>query len=229
MHRSRSPSFVRRWGRVALPRRSGESSVRTSDRELMAWPSSRAKARDASAGSTSGLWSQQDFPRRTTLPELRAVPVTELPGVGPRIAAALKDLNVTSVADLVSHYPSRHEDLSNVKKVADLRVGERATIVGRVVGVKKVGRPVRGRAPGLSAQNIELIDDPETVGDNVHAGRFVPVYPVNKGINARRMRTLVHRALDEAGYILDPLPAELLALHSLPNLHDAIHEIHFPV
>src|ERR687889_1862793 len=152
MHRSRSPSFVRHWGRVALLRRSGESSVRTSGRELMAWPSSRAKARDASAGSTSGLWSLQDLPRRTTLPELRAVPVTELPGVGPRISAALKDLGIVSVADLVSHYPSRHEDLSNVKKISDLRVGERATVVGRVVGAKKLGRPVRGRAPGLSVQ-----------------------------------------------------------------------------
>jgi ATP-dependent DNA helicase RecG len=242
-----------------------------SDREPMAWPSYKEASlkQDAPPGARPAL----DLPRRTTLPELRAVPVTELPGVGPRIAAALKDLNVTSFADLVSHYPSRHEDLSNVKRVADLRVGERATVMGRVVGVKKVGRPVRGRAPGLSVQlydgtgyipatvwgrgwllkglvpdawvlvsgevqrkyglqltakNIELIDDPDTVGDNAHTGRFVPIYPVNKGINARRMRTLVHRALDEAGHILDPLPAELLALHSLPNLHDAIHEIHFP-
>src|ERR687889_66649 len=273
MHRSRSPSFVRHWGRVALPRRSGESSVRTSDRELMVWPSSRAKARDASAGSTSGLWSLQDFPRRTTLPELRAVPVTELPGVGPRIAAALKDLAIVSIADLVSHYPSRHEDLSNVKKISNLRVGERATVVGRVVGTKRLGRPVRGMAPGLSiqlydgtgyipatvwgrgwllnqlvpdawvlvsgevqrryglqlaAKNLELIDDPATVGDTTHAGRFVPVYPANKGINTRRIRTLVHRALDEAGRILDPLPSDLLVRHGLPNLHDAIHEVHFP-
>ncbi|MCA1716138.1 MAG: ATP-dependent DNA helicase RecG [Actinobacteria bacterium] len=80
----------------------------------------------------------------------------------------------------------------------------------------------------LAAKNLELIDDPATVGDTAHAGRFVPVYPANKGINARRVRTLVHRALDEAGRILDPLPADLLARHGLPNLHDAIHEIHFP-
>ncbi len=86
------------------------------------------------------------------MPELRAVPVTDLPGVGPRIAASLRDLSVTSLADLVTHYPSRHEDLSNVKKISDLRVGERATVVGRVVNVKKVGRPVRGRTPGLSVQ-----------------------------------------------------------------------------
>src|SRR5919112_1456120 len=237
MHRSRSPSFVRHWGRVALPRRSGESSVRTSDRELMVWPSSRAKARDASAGSTSGLWSLQDFPRRTTLPELRAVPVTELPGVGPRIAAALKDLAIVSIADLVSHYPSRHEDLSNVKKISNLRVGERATVLGRGwllnqlvpdTWVVVAGEVQRKYGLQLTTKSIEVIDDPATVGDSAHAGRFVPVYPVSKGINARRMRTLVHRALEACGRILDPLPAVILAHHGLPNLHDAMHEIHFP-
>jgi len=237
----------------------------------MAWPSYKEHA--SREGSASARHALLDLSRRITLPELRAVPVTDLPGVGPRIATSLKDLNVTSLADLVSHYPSRHEDLSNVKKISDLRVGERATVVGRVVNVKKVGKPVRGRAPGLSVQlydgtgyipatvwgrswllnqlvpddwvvvsgevqrrhglqlaakNLELIDDPATVGDTAHAGRFVPVYPANKGINTRRVRTLVHRALDEAGHILDPLPSDLLTSHGLPNLHDAIHEIHFP-
>jgi ATP-dependent DNA helicase RecG len=242
----------------------------------MAWPSSKERSRATSmlVGDAPTRRPLLDLLTRTTLPELRSVPITNLLGVGPKIAAALEDLKVTSVADLVSHYPSRHEDLSNVKKIADLRVGERVTVVGRVVGMKKVGRPVRGRTPGfsvqiydgtgyipatiwgrgwllnqivpdyswvvvsgeaqrkyelqISAKNIELIDDPATIGDNAHAGRFVPVYPVNKGINARRMRTLIHRALDEAGRMLDPLPAAILARHGLPNLHDAIHAIHFP-
>src|ERR671932_1387229 len=108
----------------------------------MAWPTSSAEP--GAAGPR--------LPERTTLADLRSRPVSELPGVGPRLEAALKDLNVISLADLVSHYPSRHEDLSNVKKISDLRVGERATVVGKVVGVKKLGRPVRGRTPGLSAQ-----------------------------------------------------------------------------
>jgi ATP-dependent DNA helicase RecG len=237
----------------------------------MAWPS--YKEHPSREGGVSARDALLGLSKRITLPELRAVPVTDLPGVGPRIAASLKDLNVTSLADLVSHYPSRHEDLSNVKKISDLRVGERATVVGRVVNVKKVGRPMRGRAPGLSVQlydgtgyipatvwgrgwllnqlvpeawvlvsgevqrryglqlaakNLELIDDPARVGETAHAGQFVPVYPANKGINARRVRTLVHCALEEAGRILDPLPSNLLARHGLPNLHDAIHEIHFP-
>jgi ATP-dependent DNA helicase RecG len=211
-------------------------------------------------------------PSRTTLTDLRSRPVAELPGVGPRIEGALNDLGIATLADMVSHYPSRHEDLSNVKRISELRVGERATIFGTVVSTRPVGKPVRGRAPGFCAQlydgtgyipvtvwgrswllgqllpevrvvasgevqsrygiqlvakSIEVVDDP--AGDEgPHAGRFVPVYPVNKGIQARRMRTLIHRALDAAGHILDPLPAEVLVRHGLPALHDAIHEVHFP-
>ena len=226
----------------------------------MAWPTSSAGA-------------AYRPPERTTLADLRSRPVTELPGVGPRIEAALGDLGVASLADLVSHYPSRHEDLSNVKRISDLRVGEKATVVARVVSTRSVGKPVRGRSPGFSAQlydgtgylpatvwgrewllkglvpdtrvvvsgevqrrygiqlaarSIEVIEDDLDGDTGPHAGRFVPVYPVNKGIQARRMRTLIHRALDAAGRILDPLPAEVLLRHNLPNLHDAIHEVHFP-
>src|SRR5215213_7317059 len=225
----------------------------------MAWP-------------TSSVEAAYPAPQRTTLPELRSRPVTELPGVGPRIQAALKELGVTSLADMISHYPSRHEDLSNVKRISDLRVGERATVVGRVVSTRPVGKPVRGRAPGFSVQlydgtgylpttvwgrgwllnqllpdvrvvvsgevqrrygiqlvarSIEVIDEEDGTPGH-HAGRFVPVYPVNRGIQARRMRTLIHRALDAAGRVLDPLPAEVLLRHGLPSLHDAIHEVHFP-
>jgi ATP-dependent DNA helicase RecG len=225
----------------------------------MAWPTSSAEPGPR-------------LPERTTLTDLRSRPVTELPGVGPRIEAALKDLGVASLADMVSHYPSRHEDLSNVKRISELRVGEKATVVGRVVSTRPVGKPVRGRAPGFSVQlydgtgylpatvwgrswllnqlqpdtrvvasgevqrrygiqlvarSLEVIDDPDD-DPGPHAGRFVPVYPVNKGIQARRMRTLIHRALDAAGRVLDPLPADMLARQGLPNLYDAIHEVHFP-
>lgn len=53
----------------------------------------------------------------------------ELPGVGPRIERALGELGISSLADLITHYPSRHEDLSNVRKISELRVGERATVL----------------------------------------------------------------------------------------------------
>lgn len=238
------------------------SSEPTSVRERMAWPTFKEAV--APAGPLQC---------RTTLTELRARSVTELVGVGPRIEAAFKELGVGSLADLISHYPSRHEDLSNVKRISDLRVGEKATIMARVVKTKPVGKPVRGRSPGFSVQlydgtgylpatvwgrhwlmgqlvpevmvvvsgevqrrygiqiaakNIEVIDNPASMEDNAHAGRFVPVYPVNKNIQARRMRTLIHRALDEAGHVLDPLPGEILLRHGLSGMNDAIREVHFP-
>ncbi|MDQ3317816.1 MAG: ATP-dependent DNA helicase RecG, partial [Actinomycetota bacterium] len=236
-------------------------------REPMAWPTSNAGALGAQSSALSRT-------PRNTLSELRERPATDLPGVGPRIAAALKELGVTSLADLISHYPSRHEDLSNVKRISEVRVGEKATVVGRVVGMRPVGKPVRGRSPGfsvqlydgtgylsatvwgrgwlqsqlvtdtrvvvsgevqsrhgiqLAAKSLEVVDDYDSDGSgSPHAGRFVPIYPVNKGIQARRMRTLIHRALDKAGRVLDPLPAEVILRHGLATLHDAVQEIHFP-
>ena len=102
----------------------------------MAWPSSRESGpREQRASARHAL---VDLSARTMLPELRSLPVTDLPGVGPRITAALKDLNVGSVADLVSHYPSRHEDLSNVKKIADLRVGETVSYTHLTLPTKRI-------------------------------------------------------------------------------------------
>lgn len=231
-------------------------------RELMAWPTSNYENHSGSLVKT-----------RTILPELRTRSVTELAGVGPRVEGTLRGLGIVSWSDLISHYPSRHEDLSNVKQIARLRVGEVATVLGRVVAVKQIGRPVRGKAPGfgvqiydgtgyiqavvwrrpwllnqllpevwvvvsgevqsrygvqLAARSLEVVDDPDALEDNVHAGRLVPVYPAAKGITVRKLRTLIHHALQEAGRILDPLPVSVLVSGRLPNLHDAIHEVHFP-
>ena len=110
------------------------SSGPTSAWGPMAWPTSRT-------GDAPGVL----LPARTTLTDLRSRPVTELPGVGPRIGSALGDLGIASLADMVSHYPSRHEDLSNVKRISDLRVGERATIFGTVV-LPPLCKAVKGRS-----------------------------------------------------------------------------------
>src|ERR687889_2134914 len=92
------------------------------------------------------------LPKRTTLTDLRSRRVIEIPRLGPRIEGALGDLGIASLADMISHYPSRHEDLSNVKRISELRVGEKATVFGTIVSTRPVGKPVRGRAPGFTAQ-----------------------------------------------------------------------------
>ena len=75
--------------------------------------------------------------------------MTELPGVGVRIEAALGDLGIASLADMISHYPSRHEDLSIVKRISEQRVGERATVFGNG-GLDATRRQARqGPRPGF--------------------------------------------------------------------------------
>jgi ATP-dependent DNA helicase RecG len=56
-----------------------------------------------------------------------------LQGVGPARADALRRLGIFTVRDLLHHIPHRYEDASTIAKIAKLRIGDDATIVGRVI------------------------------------------------------------------------------------------------
>ena len=60
-------------------------------------------------------------------------PVTYLKGVGPRRAELLKRLNIFTARDLLMHIPHRYEDASTVQQIAKLRVGDDATVIGKVI------------------------------------------------------------------------------------------------
>lgn len=60
-------------------------------------------------------------------------PVQMLGGVGPHRAELLKRLNIFTVNDLLFHIPHRYEDASTVTPIAKVRVGENATVIGKVV------------------------------------------------------------------------------------------------
>ncbi len=64
-----------------------------------------------------------------------STPLTQLPGVGPKIAVALENLGIWSIRDLLYYLPARLEDRSCVQKIAGLRAGEEVVIN---VEVKKV-------------------------------------------------------------------------------------------
>jgi len=67
-----------------------------------------------------------------TLPFLAGQPVDALRGLGPRKAAALVDMGIESVLDLLTHYPRRYVDRSRQRAIADLSVGEEALVLGTV-------------------------------------------------------------------------------------------------
>jgi ATP-dependent DNA helicase RecG len=67
-----------------------------------------------------------------TLSQLAANPVTVLKGVGPERAKALANLDVENVLDLLTFYPRRYLDRTRESKIADLHVGEEATVLVEV-------------------------------------------------------------------------------------------------
>ena len=60
--------------------------------------------------------------------------VTELPELGPKAASRLEDaFGIVTVRDLLEHYPRRYHDAGEVLDLSQVRVGEPATLIGRVV------------------------------------------------------------------------------------------------
>lgn len=62
-------------------------------------------------------------------------------GVGPKIASLLARKNVHTIEDLLYFLPRAYEDRRTMKKIAQLRLGEKETVMGRVktAGMKRYG------------------------------------------------------------------------------------------
>ncbi|HEV7865642.1 MAG TPA: ATP-dependent DNA helicase RecG, partial [Acidimicrobiia bacterium] len=67
-----------------------------------------------------------------TLRDLRDIPITRLTGVTPRLEERLGMLGIHNVLELIEHYPRRYLDRTKRSDIADLRVGEEATVYAEV-------------------------------------------------------------------------------------------------
>jgi len=63
---------------------------------------------------------------------LDETPVTQLKGVGEKVAEKLQRLNINSVADVLFHLPFRHEDRSTLVPIGALSPGQASLFEGRV-------------------------------------------------------------------------------------------------
>ncbi|HEY3242012.1 MAG TPA: OB-fold nucleic acid binding domain-containing protein, partial [Phycisphaerae bacterium] len=66
-------------------------------------------------------------------------PVQFLTGVGPARAQAFGALGVQTVGDLIEHFPFRYELTPKSVPIGALRLGEKATIIGAITGVRSGG------------------------------------------------------------------------------------------
>ena len=69
------------------------------------------------------------------LRQLAELPVSEVRRVGDKRADALKALDVTTVLDLITHYPRRYIDRTRQADVAGMQVGEESLVLARVTRV----------------------------------------------------------------------------------------------
>lgn len=72
------------------------------------------------------------------MPLLPDTPVASIAKVSRRVLPALRRLGIMTVEDLLLYFPARYEDFSARKNIADLAVGETATIRGAITRVTQM-------------------------------------------------------------------------------------------
>ena len=108
-----------------------------------------------------------------SLRELSLIEVDRLKGVGERKRAALEEVGIATVLDLVTTYPRRWVDRTNEARVSDLEPGREALVLVTVRSVTK--RMTRSRRAMVTA----------VVGDG--SGRLTVVF-FNQPWRERQLR-----------------------------------------
>jgi ATP-dependent DNA helicase RecG len=98
--------------------------------------------------------------------ELDAISLERLNGIGPKRLSGLAELGLSSVLDLLMHYPRRYVDRSAQGTIRDLEVGASGMITGTVLGVSS--RQLRGRrsmaevrvSDGTGVLNLTFFNQP---------------------------------------------------------------------
>jgi len=93
--------------------------------------------------------------RSAPRPSLLAARIESLRGAGPKLAAAAEEMGMNTVGDVLLHVPHSYRDRANPLKLADLRIGEEATVEVEVRSAR--ARPTRRR--GLVIVEASVADD----------------------------------------------------------------------
>ncbi len=81
-----------------------------------------------------------------------------LKGVGPKKAQALKRLGIENIYDLMTYYPRRYQDQSEITAIGNLQAGVTANIKGRIMAIAQ-----KNTRRGLKLLTAVLADDTGTI------------------------------------------------------------------
>ncbi|MGE0200693.1 MAG: ATP-dependent DNA helicase RecG [Candidatus Melainabacteria bacterium] len=137
----------RQYAFMGMPQR---MSLLEETRDFLRVFSRRAQMMDAAA---------EGIPPPSQHQRSMKTPVQFLPGVGPKVAAILSQLNILTVRDLLHHYPRRYLDYQTRAPIAGLSEGQDVTVIGRVSSIS--AHTTRQR--GLSIVSMTVADETGSV------------------------------------------------------------------
>ncbi len=85
-------------------------------------------------------------------------PITYIPLIGESKASLLERLNITTVRDLIYHIPSKYRDTKEIKSIAQFKIDQFGTIIGKVEDIKNVYTRSR-----KTISRIKFSDDSGTI------------------------------------------------------------------
>jgi ATP-dependent DNA helicase RecG len=94
-------------------------------------------------------------PLRWPRPGNLEAPLQALAGIGPKLAAAARDAGIDTLGDLLLRVPHGYRDRAELRQLAELRIGEEATVEVEVRSARL--RPTRRR--GLTIVEAKVADD----------------------------------------------------------------------
>ena len=65
--------------------------------------------------------------------QIQKTEINYLKGVGPKRGAALKKIGILTIGDILKYYTRKYLDRTNVKMIKELKVGEQAVVIGKVI------------------------------------------------------------------------------------------------
>ena len=136
-------------GKTSLPVASGLIGVQTNNVEqgFLSGKQEQAKSGDITAGKPTTKVPATKLPTRASVSKAQAevlkssssnpaeTGVQFVPGVGPKLAAVLTNINIETVEDLLHHYPRRYIDFNNRQNIRSLQLGQEVTIFGTIRSV----------------------------------------------------------------------------------------------
>ena len=142
------------------------------------------------AGRGAPTFDQLLASTRAPRPSRLRLPLTTLPGVGPKLADAAAEAGLSDIGALLLRLPHSHRDHSDVLSLEDLRLGEEATVLVQVKSASL--RPTRRR--GLKIVEAQVSDGTGAV----KATWFNQAWLAEKLTPGTRL--LMHGKLDRRGF-----------------------------